>query len=45
MHHLDARYMGCRTQELSRGRRLYAVLVPTGHLADAAYKWRSKRKG
>ena len=41
MHHLDAGYLGCRTQESSRGRRLYAALVPTGHLVDAAYKRRS----
>ena len=54
MHHLHVEYMGCRAQESTRGRRLYAALVPTGHLVDAAYKWhsypqvisrRSKRKG
>ena len=38
IHHLDAGCMGCRIQESSRGRRLYAALVPTGHLLDAVYK-------
>ena len=30
MHHLNAEYMGCWTQESSRGRRLYAALEAKG---------------